>query len=110
MDQSVDEKPSQEQLDGSTAGAEQSEEPINVRVSNQNGKEVQFKIKRHTGLKKLMSTYCEKEGLSVQALRFTFDGNRIRDNDTPKTMGMEDGDTIEVFGEQIGGSAEDVLL
>merc|ERR1719187_1987068 len=36
-------------------------------------------------------------------MRFTFDGSRINDNDTPKSMDMEDGDTIEVFTQQTGG-------
>ena len=32
----------------------------------QDGNIVQFKIKKHTALKKLMSTYCERAGLAIQ--------------------------------------------
>ena len=32
----------------------------------QDGNVVQFKIKKHTALKKLMSTYCERAGLALQ--------------------------------------------
>ena len=32
----------------------------------QDGNIVQFKIKKHTALKKLMSTYCERAGLALQ--------------------------------------------
>merc|ERR1719367_980184 len=42
-------------------------------------------------------------------MRFTFDGSRINDNDTPKSMDMEDGDTIEVFTQQTGGG-RDLLM
>jgi len=35
-------------------------------VMGQDGNIVQFKIKKHTALKKLMSTYCERAGLALQ--------------------------------------------
>merc|ERR1719357_739004 len=51
-----------------------------------------------------MSTYCERAGLALQTIRFSFDGTRINESDTPKGLDMEDGDTIEVFQQQSGGS------
>jgi len=78
-------------------------EHINLKVMGQDGNIVQFKIKRHTALKKLMSTYCERAGLALQTIRFSFDGTRINESDTPKSLDMEDGDTIEVFQQQSGG-------
>lgn len=80
-------------------------EHINLKVMGQDGNIVQFKIKRHTALKKLMSTYCERAGLALQTIRFSFDGTRINESDTPKSLDMEDGDTIEVFQQQSGGKA-----
>merc|ERR1719471_2210369 len=50
-----------------------------------------------------MSTYCERAGLALQTIRFSFDGTRINEGDTPKSLDMEDGDTIEVFQQQSGG-------
>lgn len=78
-------------------------EHINLKVMGQDGNIVQFKIKKHTALKKLMSTYCERAGLALQTIRFSFDGTRINESDTPKGLDMEDGDTIEVFQQQSGG-------
>lgn len=52
---------------------------------------------------KLKKSYSERQGVPVNTLRFLFDGNRINDEDTPKSLDMEDGDTIEVYQEQIGG-------
>jgi len=78
-------------------------EHINLKVMGQDGNVVQFKIKKHTALKKLMATYCERAGLALQTIRFSFDGTRINESDTPKGLDMEDGDTIEVFQQQSGG-------
>merc|ERR1719495_272448 len=55
-----------------------------------------------------MSTYCERAGLALQTIRFSFDGTRINESDTPKSLDMEDGDTIEVFQQQSGGSSSSV--
>ena len=41
-------------------------EHINLKVMGQDGNVVQFKIKKHTALKKLMATYCERAGLALQ--------------------------------------------
>ena len=85
---------------------EEHPEQINLKVMGQDGNVVQFKIKKRTALKKLMATYCERAGLDMQTIRFTFDGNRMKDSDTPKDLDMEEGDTIEVFQQQSGGDAE----
>ena len=74
-----------------------------LQVMGQDGNIVQFKIKKHTALKKLMATYCERAGLAQQTIRFSFDGTRINESDSPKSLDMEDGDTIEVFQQQSGG-------
>eukprot|EP00092_Neocalanus_flemingeri_P084766 GFUD01106523.1.p1 GENE.GFUD01106523.1~~GFUD01106523.1.p1 ORF type:complete len:106 (+),score=23.71 GFUD01106523.1:1-318(+) len=55
-----------------------------------------------------MSTYCERAGLELQTIRFSFDGTRINESDTPKGLDMEDGDTIEVFQQQSGGGSSKV--
>lgn len=34
---------------------------INLKVAGQDGSVVQFKIKRHTPLSKLMKAYCERQ-------------------------------------------------
>nr|CAD7425124.1 unnamed protein product [Timema monikensis] len=43
------------------------------------------------------------EGVPVTSLRFLFDGRRIRDDETPKELEMENDDVIEVYQEQTGG-------
>jgi len=78
-------------------------EHINLKVVGQDGQIVNFKIKTHTALKKLMSAYCARSKLAQSTVRFRFDGQAISENDTPRGLDMEDGDTIEVFQQQTGG-------
>ena len=62
-----------------------------------------FKIK-HTPLRKLMQAYCDRQGLQISLVRFRFDGNPVKETDTPLGLEMEDEDTIDVFQSQTGGS------
>jgi len=78
-------------------------EYIKLKVMGQDGNILLFKVKRHTALKKLMRTYCGTAGLALQTSRFSFAGTRINESDTPQSLDMEDGDTIEVFQQQSGG-------
>ncbi|RAH48192.1 SUMO family protein SMT3 [Aspergillus brunneoviolaceus CBS 621.78] len=77
-------------------------EHLNIKVTDNNN-EVFFKIKRSTQLKKLMDAFCERQGKQPSTVRFLFDGTRVRPEDTPDTLEMADGDTLEVHQEQIGG-------
>ncbi|XP_036604418.1 uncharacterized protein LOC118841116 [Trichosurus vulpecula] len=77
---------------------------INLKVARQDGSVVQFKIKRHTPLSKLVKAYCERQGLSMRQIRFRFFGQPINEIDTPAQLEMEDEDTIDVFQPQTGGA------
>ncbi|KAK5164837.1 SUMO protein smt3 [Saxophila tyrrhenica] len=81
----------------------QQSEHLNIKVTDNNN-EVFFKIKRTTQLKKLMDAFCERQGKAPQQCRFLFDGQRVNPPDTPDTLDMADGDTLEVHQEQIGGA------
>ncbi|PVF96615.1 ubiquitin-like protein [Serendipita vermifera] len=81
----------------------QESEPINIRVVTSQGDEVFFKIKTNTKLTKLRSAYAQKVGKDLNSIRFLYDGNRINEDDTPNSLGMEDNDSIDVMVEQVGG-------
>ncbi|XP_060040346.1 small ubiquitin-related modifier 3-like isoform X2 [Erinaceus europaeus] len=85
-------------------GVKAESDHVNLKVAGQDGSVVQFKIKRLTPLSKLMKAYCERQGLSMQQIRFQFDGQPIRETDTPAQLEMENEDTIGVFQQQTGGS------
>ncbi len=90
--------------EASTAAAGAAGEQLNIKVKAQDGTEIFFKIKKSTQLKKLMDAYCQRQGLSNNQCRFIFDGERIKEDDTPDTLEMENGDEIDVMVEQTGGS------
>ncbi|XP_067001807.1 small ubiquitin-related modifier 3 [Anabrus simplex] len=78
-------------------------EHINLKVLGQDNAIVQFKIKKHTPLRKLMNAYCDRVGIAMATMRFRFDGQAINESDTPISLEMEEGDTIEVYQQQTGG-------
>ncbi|OLN94226.1 Ubiquitin-like protein SMT3 [Colletotrichum chlorophyti] len=78
-------------------------EHLNIKVTDNNN-EVFFKIKRSTKLDKLMTAFCERQGKAINSVRFLFEGQRVQPTDTPDTLEMADGDTLEVHQEQVGGS------
>ena len=88
-------------------GANGDDENISLTVADQSGgAPVQFRIKKTTPLRKLMDAYCKKLGLSRLAVRFSFDGGRLHEDDAPKNVGLEDGDEIQVESWQEGGAGE----
>lgn len=80
------------------------EEYIRLRViTSDMTNEVHFRVKSATALGRLKRSYCSKLGFQLGELRFVFDGHRITDDDTPKTLGMIDDDVIEIYQERTGG-------
>jgi small ubiquitin-related modifier len=51
-----------------------------------------------------MRAFCQRQGVAMESVRFLFDGNRIRENQTPNELEMEDGDSIDVVVAQVGGT------
>ncbi|XP_054441021.1 small ubiquitin-related modifier 2-like [Pteronotus mesoamericanus] len=81
----------------------ENKDQIHLKVAGQDGSVVQFKVKSHTLLGKLMKAYCEGQGLSMRQIRFRFDGQPINETDTPAQLEMEDKDKIGMFRQQTGG-------
>ncbi|XP_019183178.1 PREDICTED: small ubiquitin-related modifier 1-like [Ipomoea nil] len=82
---------------------DQSGVQINLKVKGQDGNEVFFKIKRSTQLKKLMNAYCVRQSVDLNSIAFLFDGRRLRGEQTPDELEMEDGDEIDAMLHQTGG-------
>ncbi|KAK7320539.1 hypothetical protein VNO77_30100 [Canavalia gladiata] len=77
---------------------------INLKVKGQDGNEVFFRIKRNTQLKKLMNAYCDRQSVDFNSIAFLFDGRRLRAEQTPDELEMEDGDEIDAMLHQTGGT------
>ncbi|KAH6768043.1 small ubiquitin-like modifier 2 [Perilla frutescens var. hirtella] len=96
----------------STPGQEEDKKPggdqsghINLKVKGQDGNEVFFRIKRSTQLKKLMNAYCDRQSVDITSIAFLFDGRRLRAEQTPDELEMEDGDEIDAMLHQTGGAS-----
>ena len=84
---------------------------ITIKVVNQYSQELFFQAKPSTKIKKLFIAYRERMDAMHTRLRFIFDGQRLaelsddaEDLRTVQTLKIEDGDVIDVFEEQEGGS------
>lgn len=92
--------------DGTEGGESKPKPPqIAIKVKDTDGNSVDFKCKFTTPLNKLIVAYCQSKERKPDSLRFfTPDGKRITSGDTPLSLGMEDGDVIDVHEEQQGGT------
>ena len=59
--------------------------------------EVHFRVKKTTQMGKIKKSYGDRLGVPVSSLRFLFDGRRINDDETAKSLEMEQDDVIEVY-------------
>ncbi|KAJ7285460.1 hypothetical protein O6H91_07G027700 [Diphasiastrum complanatum] len=97
--------------DTPTSGEQQEKKPgdqgqhINLKVKGQDGNDIFFRIKRSTQLRKLMNAYCDRQSIDFNAIAFLFDGRRLRGEQTPDELEMEDGDEIDAMLHQTGGWA-----
>jgi small ubiquitin-related modifier len=78
-------------------------EYLSIRVVNQNGADVHFKIKKTTPLRKLMEAYCNRSSVSLSSVRFLINGERLHTEQTPKDVGLQDRDVIDTVLMQTGG-------
>ncbi|CAH2069839.1 unnamed protein product, partial [Thlaspi arvense] len=58
---------------------------------------------RNVALRMMMEGFCSKLRIEMSILRFHFDGKRIRPDQTPNELGLEDEDEIDAFFDQYGG-------
>jgi len=73
-----------------------------VHVSNEFARTT-FKIKPDTSMRKLMKEFCRQRELEYGSIRFIFDGNRIKEEDTVRTIGIKSDEIIDALSTQIGG-------
>ena len=76
---------------------------ITLRVKDQDQNEVFFRIKKSAPLKMLMDGYCVRKHVQLDTFVFMIDDRRLRPEQTPNEVGLEDGDEIDVFTHQVGG-------
>ena len=85
------------------AQPENNPEFIKLRVVAQDSSEIHFRVKMTASMLKIMKNYAKRLEVPLSSLRFAVDGERIKDADTPASLGLENDDIIDVFQQQVGG-------
>ena len=70
---------------------------LNLKCQDENGEEIYFKCLHMTLLQKLMHAYCHRVGVSMNSVRFLFDGDLITEDQRPGQLGMEDGGAAAIL-------------
>ncbi|KAG6483008.1 small ubiquitin-related modifier 1-like [Zingiber officinale] len=76
---------------------------ISIKVISQDGNHLCMKMSRTTKLGKVMEVFCERKGLQLKSLSFTFDHRKVGEDQTPEQLGMEDGAEMEAHKSTFGG-------
>ncbi|KAJ7657675.1 hypothetical protein DFH06DRAFT_1196930 [Mycena polygramma] len=61
-----------------------------------NGNQLTFLHKKNKPLGKVLETFCDKFNLDRKTLRFTFNGQRVRDQETAEGLKMDEDDDGDV--------------
>lgn len=77
---------------------------LTIVVKNQEGVELQFKIRPNTPLQKVFTAYATRRSLELKDCKFLADGSLLLGNMTAQEAGLEDGDVIDMMVSQIGGN------
>lgn len=75
-----------------------------MKVQREKMIDIYLRVRLEVPLRKLKLAYCNRVGLDCDEIRFTFDGTRIGDQQTAGDLEMEDGDVIDAWSDQWGGS------
>lgn len=68
---------------------------LSIYIRNQSGDITQFKVTSTVKLGKLFNAYATLNGIALTSICFLSDGLRIRGDQTPEDIDMEDGDVID---------------
>ena len=70
---------------------------ITLRVVTQDGNEIVYRLLMTTPMQRLMTAFCNRQGVSMSSIRFLFDGSRVSPFQTPHELELEEGDVIDVM-------------
>ncbi|CAG7854780.1 SubName: Full=Uncharacterized protein {ECO:0000313/EMBL:CCA73226.1} [Serendipita indica DSM 11827] len=76
---------------------------INLSVTSPNGQTIKFAVKPTNTFEKLFKASAERFGVELNLVRFLYDGERLRPEQTPQDFDMTDDDQIDMQLQQTGG-------
>ena len=80
-----------------------SDDKLNISVRDANGRVEYFTVKPTTPLERVFNAWSTQVGVCAASVRFLWDGSRVRSDQTPADIDMEDGDQLDCMLEQQGG-------
>ena len=73
-----------------------------VKVNGQDGTKYEFRIYKHTKMNAIFRYYARIKKVDERAFKLFFEGNRISNDDTPESLGLENDDEIDATFEMRG--------
>jgi small ubiquitin-related modifier len=83
--------------------AEDVKPKMNITI-NYEGQTITVKVRANTNFTKIFQAAEKKFGKEPGTFKFTAGGQRLRPEQTPAEMDLEDGDQIDAHLEQLGGA------
>ena len=77
---------------------------INLTITDAQGEQMCFKLKRTTKMRRLFHAYCKRVSLDPSTIRFFHEGESIDEDQTPDDLVLKDGANIDAFVRQVAGS------
>ena len=74
-----------------------------IKLVGQDGYEVKMKVKSMIAFRKIKNTFASRLNTTPSAFKLYYDGARVNDRDTIESLGVDEGDVIEVYSHQTGG-------
>lgn len=79
-------------------------EKITIYIREGGGDTTGFTMNANGKMKKMFKAYADRKGIPLGGFRFvTQDGQNVSTEVTPKYMGMEDNEVLDVLAVQVGG-------
>ena len=80
-----------------------------IQISIFGVQEIKFRVRKNRSLSMPLRMYSQRLGFPLVTFRFVYDGVRVTERDTPDSLGMSEGDVIEVYKNQLGGDMSECM-
>ena len=80
-----------------------------IQISIFGVQEIKFRVRKNRNLSMPLRMYSQRLGFPLVTFRFVYDGVRVTERDTPESLGMSEGDVIEVYKNQLGGDMSECM-
>lgn len=79
------------------------DDAILLKIKSQQHPDISYMTSPSLPLGHVLRDYCRRSYLHYEAVRFLYDGKRVREKDTPEQHKMENEDVIDAMLDQIAG-------